>query len=304
MTVAASPEHMPKQVPEHLPEHVIDARDLRQVFANTTALGGIDLCLGPRRILGIIGPNGAGKTSFLHAVLGLAPFSGHLRVLGLDPWRERDQLMPDIAFIADVAVLPRWISVKRLLDYLSAVHPRFSRDKAKRFLARTAISTSRNVRDLSKGMVTQLHLSLVMAIEARLIVLDEPTLGLDLLFQKQFYDSLLEDFLTDDRSILIATHSVAEIEHVVTDVLFLDRGRVALFASMDEIAARFCELRVHPGRVDAARELQPVSERELFGQPVMMFDGIDTAQLLALGDVRRPSLADLFLAILAGRSRP
>jgi ABC-2 type transport system ATP-binding protein len=280
------------------PTLVIEARQLRQRFGQTTALDNIDWHIGPRRIVGIVGPNGAGKSSVLQAVLGLAPFSGHLRVLGLDPWRQRDTLMPDVAYIADVAVLPRWITVKRLLDYVSAVHPRFSRAKAEGLLTRTAISSASKVKDLSKGLVTQLHLCLVMAIEARLLVLDEPTLGLDLLFQKQFYDSLLEDYLADDRSILIATHNVDEIEHVVTDVLFLDRGRVALFASMDEIAARFCEVRVHPSHVDSARALQPVHERDVLGQHVMVFDGIDIAQLQVLGDVRRPSLADLFTATL------
>jgi ABC-2 type transport system ATP-binding protein len=283
---------------------VVEARGLGRVFGTTVALDSLDLCVQSGRIVGIIGPNGAGKTTALNAVLGLTPFSGHLRVLGLDPWRERDVLMPDVAFITDVAVLPRWIQVGRLLDYVGAVHPRFHRAKAESFLARTSISTTSKVKDLSKGMVTQLHLALVMAIEARLLVLDEPTLGLDLLFRKRFYDSLLEDYLENDRSILIATHNVDEIEHVVTDVLFLDRGRVLLNASVDEIDARFREVRVHPERVVSARELKPVHERDALGQHIMLFDMTSFEQLHELGDVRRPSLADLFVATLArGQTR-
>src|SRR3982750_889035 len=204
----------------------IEACGLRKVFGTTVALDGLDLRVQEGRILGIIGPNGAGKTTALNAILGLTPFEGELRVLGRDPWTERDLLMCDVSFIADVAVLPRWIRVWQLLDYVAGVHPRFDRSKAEGFLARTEIKRASKIRQLSKGMVAQLHLALVMAMDARLLVLDEPTLGLDILYRKQFYDSLLNDYFDQRRTILVATHQVDEIQDVLTDMVFMNRGRI------------------------------------------------------------------------------
>jgi ABC-2 type transport system ATP-binding protein len=275
---------------------VIEARGLRKTFGDTTALDGIDLRVGAGRIVGVIGPNGAGKTTALNAILGLTPYDGELRVLGRDPWRERASLMRDVAFIADVAVLPRWITVSQLLEYVAAVHPRFDRARAESFLERTTIRSRVKVKELSKGMVAQLHLAIVMAIDARLLVLDEPTLGLDIIYRKQLFDALLEDYYERERTIVLATHNVDEIEHVVTDVIFLDRGRIVLQATMDEIESRYREVRVHPSREAAARELVPIHEREALGQRIMLFDNVAAEQLGTLGDVRRPSVADLFIA--------
>ena len=275
---------------------VIEAHGLRKTFGDTVALDGLDLRVEPGRIVGVIGANGAGKTTALNAILGLTSFEGELQVLGRNPWRDRDSLMRDVAFIADVAVLPRWIKVTQLLDYIAAVHPRFDRARANAFLERTTIRRASKVKDLSKGMVTQLHLAIVMAIDARLLVLDEPTLGLDILFRKRFYDSLLEDYYERRRTILVATHNVEEIEHVVTDVIFLDRGRVALSATMDEVESRYREVRVHPDHVVHARSLTPIHERDALGQSIMLFDGVDVDRLAELGEVRTPSLADLFVA--------
>src|ERR1700745_4258622 len=233
----------------------IEARGLRKTFGTTVALDGIDLRVEEGRILGLIGPNGAGKTTALNAILGLTQYQGELRVLGRDPWNERDRLMRDVCFIADVAVLPRWIRVSQALDYVAGVHPRFDRAKAEGFLAKTTIGRAGKVRELSKGMVTQLHLALVMAIDARLLVLDEPTLGLDILYRKQFYDSLLNDYFDRSRTILVTTHQVEEIQHVFTDVMFIDRGRIVFTCSMEEFESRYLEVTVHPERVAAARAL-------------------------------------------------
>ena len=275
---------------------VIEARGLRKTFGDTIALDGIDLRVGAGRIVGVIGPNGAGKTTALNAILGLTPYDGELRVLGRDPWRERASLMRDVAFIADVAVLPRWITVSQLLEYVAAVHPRFDRTRAETFLARTTIRSRVKEKELSKGMIAQLHLAIVMAIDARLLVLDEPTLGLDIIYRKQLFDTLLEDYYERERTILVATHNIDEIEHVVTDVIFLDRGRIVLQATMDEIESRYREVRVHPSREGAARELVPIHEREALGQRIMLFDNVAAEQLGTLGEVRRPSVADLFVA--------
>jgi ABC-2 type transport system ATP-binding protein len=275
---------------------VIDARGLRKTFGDTVALDGIDLTVGAGRIVGLIGPNGAGKTTALNAILGLSSYEGSLRVLGRDPWRERATLMRDVAFIADVAVLPRWITVSQLLDYVAAMHPRFDRARAETFLERTTIRSRVKVKELSKGMIAQLHLAIVMAIDARLLVLDEPTLGLDIIYRKQLFDALLEDYYERERTIILATHNVDEIEHVVTDVIFLDRGRIVLQATMDEVEARYREVRVHPSREGAARELEPIHEREALGQRIMLFDNVDAERLASLGEVRRPSVADLFIA--------
>jgi len=276
----------------------IEARGLRKTFGPTVALDGVDLRVEEGRILGVIGPNGAGKTTALAAIIGLTPYEGELRVLGRDPWKERDRLMRDVCFIADVAVLPRWIRVAQALDYVAAVHPRFDRARAEGFLARTTIRHGSRVRELSKGMVAQLHLALVMAIDARLLVLDEPTLGLDILYRKQFYDSLLNDYFDGNRTIVVATHQVDEIEHVLTDVVFIDRGRIVFDRRMEDIEARYREVVVNPEQAAAARALGPVSERTAIGRHVFLFEGIDGARLEALGEVRAPSLADLFVAVM------
>ena len=276
----------------------IEARGLRKTFGPTVALDGVDLRVEAGRILGVIGPNGAGKTTALAAIIGLTPYEGELRVLGRDPWKERDRLMRDVCFIADVAVLPRWIRVAQALDYVAAVHSRFDRARAEGFLARTTIRHGSRVRELSKGMVAQLHLALVMAIDARLLVLDEPTLGLDILYRKQFYDSLLNDYFDGNRTIVVATHQVDEIEHVLTDVVFIDRGRIVFDRRMEDIEARYREVVVNPEQAAAARALGPVSERTAIGRHVFLFDGLDGARLEALGEVRAPSLADLFVAVM------
>src|SRR5213082_631412 len=280
----------------------IEARGLRKAFGKTTALDGLNLKVEEGRIVGIIGPNGAGKTTALNAMLGLIPYQGELRVLGRDPWKERDLLMGDVCFIADVAVLPRWIKVSQALDFVSGVHPRFDRAKAEDFLAKTSISLERRVKHLSKGMVAQLHLALIMAIDARLLVLDEPTLGLDILFRKQFYDSLLNDYFDRSRTIVVTTHQVEELQHILTDLMFIDRGRIVLSCSMDDFESRYAEVTVNPQQIEAARALKPIHERQVFGRSILLFDRADRQQLAALGDVRTPSIADLFVAVLSNQS--
>jgi len=281
---------------------VIEARGLRKAFGTTIALDGVNLRVEEGRILGVIGPNGAGKTTALNAILGLTSYQGELKVLGRDPWTERDQLMRDVCFIADVAVLPRWIRVSQALDYVAGVHPRFDRAKAEGFLAKTTIRSASKIRELSKGMVTQLHLALVMAIDAKLLVLDEPTLGLDILYRKQFYDSLLNDYFDRSRTIVVTTHQVEEIQNVLTDVMFINRGRIVFDCSMEELESRYVELMVHPEQVAAARALKPMHERRGIGRSVLSFDlkrdAVDRQQLAALGDLRTPSIADLFVAVL------
>jgi ABC-2 type transport system ATP-binding protein len=276
----------------------IEARALRKAFGKTVALDGIDMRVEEGRILGIIGPNGAGKTTALNAILGLTPYQGELHVLGRDPWRERDRLMRDVSFIADVAVLPRWIRVWQALDYVAGVHPRFDRAKAEGFLAKTTIRQTSKVRELSKGMVAQLHLALILAIDARLLVLDEPTLGLDILYRKQFYDSLLNDYFDRSRTIVVTTHQVEEIEHVLTDLMFMDRGRIILQCTMEEFEGRYLEVMVRPEQLDAARALKPLHERQGLGRSILLFDGIGRDTLSALGEVRTPSIADLFVAVI------
>jgi ABC-2 type transport system ATP-binding protein len=279
----------------------IEARGLRKAYRTTIALDGVDLRVEEGRILGLIGPNGAGKTTTLNAILGLTPYQGELRVLGRDPWTARDQLMRDVCFIADIAVLPRWIKVSQALDYVAGVHPRFDRAKAEAFLVKTAISRASKVRELSKGMVTQLHLALVMAIDARLLVLDEPTLGLDILYRKQFYDSLLNDYFDRRRTIVVATHQVEEVQHVLTDVMFINRGRIVFDCSMEELESRYLEVMVHPEQVAAARALKPMHERQGIGRSILLFDAVDRHRLAALGDVRTPSIADLFVAVMGSQ---
>jgi len=277
----------------------IRARGLRKSYGTSVALAGVDLSVEEGRILGLIGPNGAGKSTTLNAILGLTQCEGQLSVMGRDPWDQRDQLMTDVCFIADVAVLPRWMRVWQALDYVAGVHPRFDRAKAEGLLDRTTIKRTSRVRELSKGMVTQLHLALIMAIDARLLVLDEPTLGLDLLYRRSFYDSLLNDYFDGDRTIVVSTHQVEEIQHILTDVVFLDRGRVVLSASMEDFEVRYAEVEVRPDALAEARALRPIHERQLFGRTYLMFDGVDRSRLAALGEVRSPSLADLFVATMS-----
>jgi ABC-2 type transport system ATP-binding protein len=280
----------------------IEAHGLRKAFGTRIALDSIDLRVEEGRILGIIGPNGAGKTTALNAILGLAPYQGQLKVLGRDPWTERDRLMCDVSFIADVAVLPRWLKVSQALDYVVGVHPRFDRAKAESFLARTTISPASKVRELSKGMVAQLHLALVMAIDARLLVLDEPTLGLDILYRKQFYDSLLNDYFDRSRTIVLTTHQVEEIEHVLTDVMFIDRGRIVFNSSIEDLESRYLEVTVRPEQTAAARALKPIHEREVLGRSILLFDHVDRQQLALLGEVRTVRIADLFVAIIGNQA--
>ncbi len=280
----------------------IEARGLRKAFGTTVALDGVDLRVEEGRILGLIGPNGAGKTTALNAILGLIPYEGQLRVLGRDPWIEREQLMRDVSFIADVAVLPRWIRVSEALEYVAGVHPRFDRAKAEAFLAKTTIKHSSKVRELSKGMVAQLHLALVMAIDARLLVLDEPTLGLDILYRKQFYDSLLNDYYDRSRTIIVTTHQVEEIQHVITDLMFIDRGRIVFACNMEEFESRYAEVIVKPDRLADARALKPMHERQMLGRSILLFDRVDRQQLAALGEVHSPGIADLFVAVIGNHA--
>ncbi|CAI9120688.1 ABC transporter ATP-binding protein [Brytella acorum] len=280
----------------------IEATGLRKQYGKKIAVDGIDLGIGTGRIVGLIGPNGAGKTTTLDAILGLIPFEGSLKVMGCDPWRERERLMREVSFIADVAVLPRWLKVRNALDYVQGVHPRFDRSKAERFLARTDIPMKAKVGQLSKGMVAQLHLALVMAIDARLLVLDEPTLGLDILYRRAFYTSLLNDYFDQERTILVTTHQVEEVQDILTDVIFIDHGRIILSATMDDIEARYVELMPRLETVDAARKLGPVTEYAVFGRPVMLFDGVARGHLAPMGEIRRPGIADLFVMMM-GRDR-
>jgi ABC-2 type transport system ATP-binding protein len=279
----------------------IEARGLRKAYGQTVALAGIDVTVEEGRILGLIGPNGAGKSTALNAMLGLTPFEGELKVLGRDPWAERDQLMRDVCFIADVAVLPRWMKVTQALDFVAGVHPRFDRAKAEGFLARTDIRRTSRVRELSKGMVVQLHLALIMAIDAKLLVLDEPTLGLDILYRKQFYDSLLNNYFDERRTIVVTTHQVEEIQYILTDLMFINRGKIVLGCSMEELEGRFAELMTGPERAAEARGLGPIHERQMFGRSLFLFDGVDRAHLAGLGEVRTPSIADLFVALIGAQ---
>ena len=280
---------------------VISARGLRKAYRNTLALDGASFEVPAGRIVGLIGPNGAGKTTALKAILGLIPFDGELSVLGRDPRTQRDELMNDVCFIADVAVLPRWIRVREAIEFVAGVHPRFDRERCQRFLANTQLKPDMKVRELSKGMIVQLHLALVMAIDAKLLVLDEPTLGLDILYRKQFYQRLLEDYFDEEKTILVTTHQVEEIEHILTDVLFIRDGKIALDAPMDVVGERFTEVLMNADRLDAARALKPIDERALpFGKTVMLFDGVPAERLAALGETRTPGLADLFVATMKG----
>ena len=280
---------------------VVSAHGLRKAYKNKLALNDTSFQIEAGKIIGLIGPNGAGKTTALKAILGLIPFEGQLKVLGLDPRKDRDELMKDVCFIADVAVLPRWMKVKEAIDFVDGVHPRFDRAKCERFLANTQLKPNLRVREMSKGMIVQLHLALVMAIDAKLLLLDEPTLGLDILYRKQFYQRLLEDYFDEDKTIIVTTHQVEEIEHILTDVMFIRDGKIVLTAAMDEVADRYTEVLASAEHLDTARALKPIDERALpFGKTVMLFDGVPRQQLAALGETRNPGLADLFVAIMKG----
>jgi ABC-2 type transport system ATP-binding protein len=283
--------------------NVIEAHGLRKAYGKTIALDGVELRVEEGRILGLIGLNGAGKTTALNAILGLTNFEGELKVLGRNPWTERNQLMRDVCFIADVAVMPRWMRVSQALDYVAGVHPRFDRAKAEAFLAKTAIKRTSKVRELSKGMVAQLNLALVMAIDAKLLVLDEPTLGLDILYRKQFYDSLLNDYYDHNRTIIVTTHQPEDIQHILTDLVLIDRGRIVLDCSMEEYESRYQEVMAHPDQIGAVRALRPMHERQILGRTIFLFDNADRRQIAALGDVHTPSIADLFVAVIGKASK-
>jgi ABC-2 type transport system ATP-binding protein len=279
---------------------IITAKGLTKRYGATVALDHVNLRIAPGRIVGLVGPNGAGKTTALRAILGLTEFEGELSVLGLDPRTHRTELMQNVCFIADVAVLPRWLRVGDAVDFVAGVHPRFSREKCEAFLARTKIKHTQRVRELSKGMIVQLHLALVMAIDAKLLVLDEPTLGLDILYRKEFYESLLNDYFDQEKTILVTTHQIEEIERILTDLMFIKDGRIVLDASMEVVGERYAEVMVAPDKADAARALKPLSERQIFGKSVFLFDGVDQAHLAALGELHKPSVADLFVATMKG----
>jgi ABC-2 type transport system ATP-binding protein len=281
---------------------VIEARGLSKSYGRTRALDGIDLSVAPGRIVGLIGPNGAGKTTALKAILGLTPFEGSLTVLDRDPYRDRDDLMRDVCFIADVAVLPRWLRVSQALDFVAGVHPRFERARAEEFLKKTDIRMRSRVRELSKGMVTQLHLALILAIDARLLVLDEPTLGLDLLFRRQFYDTLLNDYFDKDRTILLTTHQVEEIQNLLTDVMFIQHGRIVLDTAVEDLGARFVQVTGRPDQAERLRSLKPFHEREVFGRTVFLYEGRPADELKGYGEVHVPSIADLFVAKMSAGS--
>ncbi|WP_422510144.1 ABC transporter ATP-binding protein [Stenotrophomonas sp. GZD-301] len=280
---------------------VISARGLRKAYKQTLALDNTSFSIAPGRITGLIGPNGAGKTTVLKALLGLTDVEGDLQVLGMDPRTQRNALMNDICFIADVAVLPRWLKVREAIDFVAGVHPRFDRARCERFLASTKLQPKQRVRELSKGMIVQLHLALVMAIDAKVLVLDEPTLGLDILYRKEFYQRLLEDYFDEQKTIIVTTHQVEEIEHILTDVMFIRDGRIVLTTDMEDIGDRYTELLASADTVELARALKPIDERALpFGKTVLLFDGVPRDQLTTLGEIRSPGLADLFVAIMKG----
>ncbi|HLQ12772.1 MAG TPA: ABC transporter ATP-binding protein [Steroidobacteraceae bacterium] len=279
---------------------VIDARGLAKHYGAVRALDGTSFRVDAGRIVGLIGRNGAGKTTALKAILGLTQCGGELRVLDMDPRSQRDALMQQVCFIADTAVLPRWLRVDCAVDFMAGLHPRFKRERALEFLARTTIRATSRIGELSKGMVTQLHLALILAIDARLLVLDEPTLGLDLLYRRQFYDTLLNDYFDHDRTILLTTHQVEEVENLLTDVLFIDQGRIVLDSTVEELGTRFAQLQVAPAQLAAARALGPMHERELMGRYVLLFENRERAALEPLGEVGTPSVADLFVARVQG----
>jgi ABC-2 type transport system ATP-binding protein len=279
---------------------VVSAKGLTKRYGKQAAVDNISFEIPAGRIVGLIGPNGSGKTTTLKAALGLVPFDGELSVLGFDPRTQRDALMQDVCFIADVAILPRWLRVSEAIDFVAGVHPKFDREKAERYLAITKLKPSMKVKSMSKGMVVQLHLALVMAIDAKLLVLDEPTLGLDIIYRKQFYQNLLEDYFDEQKTIIITTHQVEEVEHILTDLMFIRDGKIILAATMDEVGERYTEVMVPHDKVNAANALLPIDRRTVFGKSVMLFDGVPRAQLAGLGETRNISVADLFVATMKG----
>ena len=280
--------------------NVISAKGLSKHYGKQVAVDHISFEIAPGRIVGLIGPNGSGKTTTLKALLGLIPFEGELSVLGLDPRSQRDALMEDVCFIADVAILPKWLRVSEAIAFVEGVHPKFNRAKAERYIAHTKLMPDMKVKSMSKGMIVQLHLALVMAIDAKLLVLDEPTLGLDIMYRKQFYQNLLEDYFDENKTIVITTHQVEEVEHILTDLIFIRDGKIVLSSSMDEVADRYTEVMVAPNDVAAASALKPIDQRSVFGKTVMLFDGVPRVQLEALGEARHPNVADLFVATMKG----
>ena len=279
---------------------VISAKGLTKRFGKTIAVDNISFDIPAGRIVGLIGPNGSGKTTALKAILGLTPFEGTLSVLGLDPRTQRDELMQQVCFIADVAILPRWLSVGNAVDFVAGVHPKFDRAKAERYLASTKLKPTMKVKEMSKGMVVQLHLALVMAIDAKLLVLDEPTLGLDILYRKQFYQHLLEEYFDENKTIIVTTHQVEEIEHILSDLMFIRDGKIVLSSTMDDVGTRFVEVMVSAEKADLARALKPIDERQVFGKSVMLFDGVPRETLSTLGEARTPGIADIFVATMKG----
>ncbi|MGZ8287699.1 MAG: ABC transporter ATP-binding protein [Telluria sp.] len=279
---------------------VISARGMSKRYGKRVAVDDISFDIPAGRIVGLIGPNGSGKTTTLKAALGLIPFDGDMKVLGFDPRTQRDALMQEVCFIADVAILPRWLRVREAIDFVEGVHPRFNREKAERYIAGTKLSPDMKVKSMSKGMIVQLHLALVMAIDAKLLVLDEPTLGLDIMYRKQFYQNLLEDYFDENKTIVITTHQVEEVEHILTDLMFIREGKIVLSASMDEVGERYTEVMVGADKLNAANALQPIDQRTVFGKSVMLFDGVPRTQLASLGETRNPSVADLFVATMKG----
>ena len=279
---------------------VISARGLTKRYGKQLAVDNVSFDIPAGRIIGLIGPNGSGKTTTLKAVLGLIPFEGDLKVLGLDPRTQRDELMQQVCFIADVAILPRWLRVGDAVDFVAGVHPKFDRAKAERYLTHTKLTPAMKVKQMSKGMIVQLHLALVMAIDAKVLVLDEPTLGLDIIFRKQFYQNLLEDYFDEEKTIIVTTHQVEEIEHILSDLMFISEGKIVLSATMDEVGERFTEVMVPAEKIEVAKALKPIDERQVFGKSIMLFDGVPRTQLATLGETRNVGIADLFVATMKG----
>ena len=279
---------------------LVSAQGVTKRFGSFTAVDNVSFEVESGKILGLIGPNGAGKTTLLKALLGLTDCEGQLSVMGLDPFKQRKELMQNICFIADVAVLPRWIKVTQLLDYVEAIHPNFSRKRAEELLQQTKIMSNSKVKELSKGMVTQLHLSIIMSIDAKLLVLDEPTLGLDIIFRKEFYANLLNDYFDEERTILVTTHQVEEIENLLTDIMFINDGKIILDSTMDALADSYVEIAASGAEADKARGFGPIAEGQMFGKSVMLFEGVSREHLEGLGELRTPSVADLFVAKVKG----
>ena len=279
---------------------IATARGLTRHFGDKVALDRVDFTIERGRIVGLVGPNGAGKTTALRALLGLTDYEGELDVLGCAPNRERAKLMQRACFIADISVLPRWLKVRNAIEFMDATHPSFSRDRAHDFLERTSVHVDHRVKQLSKGMVAQLHLALVMAIDAEFLVLDEPTLGLDLLYRKKFYETLLNDYFDEERTILVTTHQFEEVERILTDVMFLQDGRIVLDASVEDLGERFVEVLVPPDRAEEARALGALYERQVFGKTLFLYEGRQRDQLAEFGELHTPSVSDIFVAKMSG----